>query len=120
VVDVAANQLPSGVQRKLIAREALLAAAVASRLPDHESVSMVRSGVTAGRRSTRQPRAAGAALSTAAVAFPRRALRRWSDLGGCPMPGDALRRRRNNDAGRDQLPLDMLWGPIPEAQEPSR
>src|SRR5258708_5978169 len=24
----------------------------------------------------------------------------------------------NRNAGRDQLPLDLLWGPAPEAQEP--
>jgi hypothetical protein len=34
------------------------------------------------------------------------------------MRGEVVRRRRNNDAGSDQLPLDLLWGPIPAAQEP--
>jgi hypothetical protein len=63
-----------GVVDEAIAREALLAAAIASGLPHHESVGTVRSGMTAGRRSPRQPRAAGAALSTAGVASRRRAL----------------------------------------------
>lgn len=35
------------------------------------------------------------------------------------MPGEAVRRHRNNEAGRDQLTVDLLWGPIPEAQEPN-
>src|SRR5262249_60282509 len=60
-----------GVVDEAIAREALLAAAVASGLPHHESVGTVRSGMTAGRRSPRQPGAGGPALVTAAVAFRR-------------------------------------------------
>lgn len=63
-----------GLVDEAIAREALLAAATASGLPYRESGGMVRSGMTAGRRSPRQPSAAGAVLSTAAVAFRRRAL----------------------------------------------
>ena len=63
-----------GVVDEAIAREALLAAATASGLAHHESVGTVRSGMTAGRRSPRQPNSGGAAPSTAAVAFRRRQL----------------------------------------------
>jgi hypothetical protein len=45
-----------GVVDEAIAREALLAAATAAGLPQHESVGTVRSGMRAGLRNPRQPR----------------------------------------------------------------
>lgn len=64
-----------GVVDEEIAHEALLAAAAASGLPAHESAATVSSGMTAGRRSPRQPRPRAMAQPPTVVAAPRRSLR---------------------------------------------
>jgi hypothetical protein len=51
-----------GVMDEAVARDALLAAAAAAGLPHHESVATVRSGMTAGQRSPRQPQPFAAAV----------------------------------------------------------
>jgi hypothetical protein len=56
-----------GVVDEAVARDALLAAAVTAGLPHSESAATVRSGMTAGRRSPRQPRALAAAVVESAA-----------------------------------------------------
>src|SRR5437660_7121675 len=51
-----------GVVDEMVARDALLAAAATAGLSAHESVATVRSGLTAGQRSPRQPRPLPAAI----------------------------------------------------------
>jgi hypothetical protein len=63
-----------GVVDEGAAREALLAAADAAGLPRHESVGTVRSGMTAGRRSPRQPASAASVVLPAHDVTRRRSL----------------------------------------------